>query len=70
MSLPRPRDRLPRVEPVRLRPDDLLAGVDGTNNAVICQAEPLGEVTVIGPGAGVELAGQGVLNDLINVALR
>ena len=59
-----------RVEPVPLRPDDLLAGVDGTNNAVICQAAPLGEVTVIGPGAGVQLAGQGVLSDLINVALR
>jgi homoserine dehydrogenase len=59
-----------RVDLVRLRPDDLLAGVDGTNNAVICQAEPLGEVAVIGPGAGVQLAGQGVLSDLINVALR
>jgi homoserine dehydrogenase len=59
-----------RVEPVRLGPDDLLAGVDGTNNAVTCEAEPLGEVTVIGPGAGVQLAGQGVLSDLINIARR
>lgn len=59
-----------RVEPVALQPDDPLARVDGTDNAVVCRVAPLGEVTVIGPGAGVELAGQGVLSDLINLALR
>lgn len=59
-----------RVEPVGLGLEDLLARVDGTDNAVVCEAEPLGEVMVRGPGAGVELAGQGVLSDLINVALR
>jgi homoserine dehydrogenase len=58
-----------RVEPVGLGADDLLAPVDGTNNAVACQAEPLGEIMVLGPGAGVDLAGQGALSDLINVAL-
>lgn len=59
-----------RVEPAALGDDDPLARVDGTDNAVVCRAEPLGEVTVIGPGAGTKLAGQGVLSDLINVALR
>jgi homoserine dehydrogenase len=59
-----------RVEPVGLRADDLLAPVDGTNNAVVCEAEPLGEIMVLGPGAGVERAGLGALSDLINVALR
>jgi homoserine dehydrogenase len=59
-----------RVEPVALGADDPLARVDGTDNAVVCHAAPLGEVTVIGPGAGIELAGQGVLSDLVNVALR
>lgn len=59
-----------RVEPVGLEADRPLAGIDGTDNAVVCRAEPLGEITVIGPGAGVELAGQGVLSDLVNVALR
>jgi homoserine dehydrogenase len=59
-----------RVEPVGLRGDDLLARVDGTSNAVVCEAEPLGEVMVLGPGAGVELAGQGALSDLVNVAGR
>jgi homoserine dehydrogenase len=57
-----------RVEPVLLSRDDLLARVTGATNAVICRTQPVGEVTVIGPGAGPELAGQGVLSDLIAVA--
>jgi homoserine dehydrogenase len=59
-----------RVEPVALEADDPLAGVDGTDNAVVCRADPLGHVTVVGPGAGLALAGQGVLSDLIAVATR
>jgi homoserine dehydrogenase len=57
-----------RVEPLRLRSDDPLASVDGFTNAVVCRAEPVGEVTIIGPGAGPALAGQGVLSDVIAVA--
>jgi homoserine dehydrogenase len=57
-----------RVEPELLPPDDPLARIEGTTNAVVCRATPLGEVTVAGPGAGPELAGQGVLSDLIAVA--
>jgi homoserine dehydrogenase len=57
-----------RVLPVSLGPDDPLAGVDGVNNAVVCRADPVGAVTIIGPGAGVALAGQGVLADLIGIA--
>jgi homoserine dehydrogenase len=59
-----------RVEPVGLRDDDPLARIDGTDNAVVCEAGPLGEIVVVGPGAGVKLAGQGALSDLINIALR
>jgi len=57
-----------RVEPPLLPSEDRLAGVSGVVNAVVCRAEPVGEVMVIGPGAGPELAGQGVLSDLIAVA--
>jgi homoserine dehydrogenase len=57
-----------RVRPELVPSDDPLAHVDGTTNAVVCRASPLGEVTVIGPGAGPQLAGQGVLSDLIAVA--
>ena len=57
-----------RVEPELVGSDDPLANVDGTTNAIIYRAEPIGEVTIIGPGAGPQLAGQGVLSDLIAVA--
>lgn len=57
-----------RVEPEALDRQDPLARVDGTANAVVCTARPLGQVAISGPGAGPELAGQGVLSDLIAVA--
>jgi homoserine dehydrogenase len=57
-----------RVQPETVPADDLLARIDGVANAVVCQARPVGEVTIIGPGAGPQLAGQGVLSDLIAVA--
>jgi homoserine dehydrogenase len=57
-----------RVEPELLGLDDPLARIDGTTNVVVCRAIPVGEVAVAGPGAGPELAGQGVLSDLISVA--
>ncbi len=65
-----PATLVARVEPTALGCDDPLARVHGTDNAVLCEVEPLGRIAVIGPGAGIELAGQGVLSDLINVALK
>jgi homoserine dehydrogenase len=56
------------VEPLVLSRDDPLANIAGTTNALVCRADPLGEVTLIGPGAGLDLAGQGVFSDLIAVA--
>jgi homoserine dehydrogenase len=57
-----------RVQPEIIRPGDRLAGIDGPVNALVFRAEPVGEVTITGPGAGPGLAGQGVLSDLIAVA--
>jgi homoserine dehydrogenase len=57
-----------RVEPELVSPDDPLARIEGTTNAVVCRASPVGQVAVAGPGAGPELAGQGVLSDLIAAA--
>jgi homoserine dehydrogenase len=48
--------------------DDPLANIEETTNAVVCRARPVGEVTIIGPGAGPQLAGQGVLSDVMAVA--
>jgi homoserine dehydrogenase len=56
-----------RVEPLRVSVEDKLA-TEGVTNAVVCEAEPVGEVTITGPGAGLRLAGQGVFSDLIAVA--
>jgi homoserine dehydrogenase len=56
------------VAPVLLPADDPLAAVAGTDNAVVCRMSPVGEVTIIGPGAGPRLAGQGAFSDLIAVA--
>jgi homoserine dehydrogenase len=57
-----------RVEPELVPGTDPLADIEGTTNAVVCRANPVGEVTIIGPGAGPQLAGQGVFSDLIAVA--
>jgi homoserine dehydrogenase len=57
-----------RVAPELVGPEDPLANFEGTTNAVVCRADPVGEVTITGPGAGPRLAGQGVLSDLIAVA--
>jgi homoserine dehydrogenase len=57
-----------RVGPELVPRDDPLWRIDGTVNAVVCRASPVGEVTICGPGAGPELAGQGVFSDLIAVA--
>ncbi len=61
-------DVIARVEPMLLPQTDPLAAVSGTTNAIVCRTAPLGDLTIIGPGAGLELAGQGVLSDLIAVA--
>src|SRR5215203_2723052 len=50
-------------------PGGQLANVEDTTNAVAVRAAPVGTVTIVGPGAGPELAGQGVLSDLIRVAV-
>jgi homoserine dehydrogenase len=59
-----------RVQPEAVPAGDLLASIDGVSNALILQASPVGEITIIGPGAGPQLAGQGVLSDIIAVARR
>jgi homoserine dehydrogenase len=59
-----------RVEPELVDGSDPLARIDGTTNALVCRASPIAEVTIIGPGAGPQLAGQGVFSDVITVARR
>ena len=56
------------VQPELVGRDDPLARIDGTVNGVVCRVSPIGEVAIVGPGAGPQLAGQGVLADLVTVA--
>lgn len=58
------------VEARAVEPDDPFFALEGTANAVRLEAEPVGEVAIAGPGAGPELAGQGVYSDLIALATR
>jgi homoserine dehydrogenase len=57
-----------RIQPEIIESADPLFGIHGTMNCVIAEADPVGEVRIAGPGAGPQLAGQGVLSDLIRVA--
>jgi homoserine dehydrogenase len=59
-----------RVEPVALSLHDPLARVDGVTNAITCTTDALGDVTIIGPGAGGSQTGQGLLADIIAIASR
>jgi len=52
-----------RVQPEAVHAADPLASIDGVTNAVVCRARPTGQVTIIGPGAGPQLVGKGVLAD-------
>jgi homoserine dehydrogenase len=56
------------VEARPISHDDPLSRFDGATNAIIAQVDPIGEITIAGPGAGRELAGQGVYSDLLRLA--
>ena len=57
-----------RVEPLALPLTDPLSRVDGVMNALTLETDTVREVTIIGPGAGPEQAGQGMFADLVAVA--
>ncbi|MCU0304457.1 MAG: homoserine dehydrogenase [Thermoanaerobaculales bacterium] len=47
-----------------------LAGVGGATNAMTITTDTLGEVTIVGPGAGRRETGFALLNDLIHIGRR
>lgn len=55
------------VGPVRLPVTDPLAGVSGAKNALTYDTDLLGEVTLIGPGAGRLQTGFALLADLLHI---
>jgi homoserine dehydrogenase len=55
------------VRPTRLSLDNPLAGVTGATNAILFHTKLLGDVTLIGPGAGRKETGYAVLEDLLAI---
>ena len=44
-----------------------MATVDGVNNAILINADPLGEIMLYGPGAGSGPTAASVVSDIINL---
>ena len=58
------------MRPERLSADHPLAQVKGATNACTFTTELLGDVTVVGPGAGRLATGYALVVDLIGLARR
>ncbi len=57
-----------RVQPTLLPTDHPLAGVNGVNNAIVIEGDPIGEVMFYGPGAGAGPTASAVVADILNIA--
>ncbi|MCK4528177.1 homoserine dehydrogenase [candidate division WOR-3 bacterium] len=56
-----------RVSPEKLDEDDPLSQVAGATNAICFTTDILGDVTIIGPGAGKRETGFAILSDLLDI---
>lgn len=64
-----PSDRIQaRVHPTLVPIDHPLASVNGVNNAVLIEGEPIGQVMLYGPGAGEGPTASAVVADLMAIA--
>jgi homoserine dehydrogenase len=57
-----------RVHPTLLPRQHPLAGVNGVNNAILVEGEPVGQVMFYGPGAGAGPTASAVVADILNIA--
>ena len=57
-----------RVQPTLISKDHPLSGVNGVNNAILIEGEPIGEVMFYGPGAGAGPTASAVVADILNIA--
>ena len=57
-----------RVAPESLAGDDLLAGVEGQQNALVLQTDLLDEIAIVQRGGGLTQTAYGLLSDLITIA--
>ncbi|MBI4308742.1 MAG: homoserine dehydrogenase [Candidatus Omnitrophica bacterium] len=59
-----------RVHPTLIPKDHGLATVNGVDNAIFLDMDPMGDVFIEGQGAGQMTAAAGVVSDLINLGIR
>ncbi len=59
-----------RVHPTLVPKDHGLATVDGVDNAIFLDMDPMGDVFIEGQGAGQMTAAAGVVSDTINLGIR
>ena len=59
-----------RVHPTLISRKKSLASVNGVYNAVLLEADVLGDVLLVGQGAGAMAAASGVFSDLINLGIH
>ncbi|MGI5939402.1 MAG: homoserine dehydrogenase [Thermoleophilia bacterium] len=57
-----------RVFPALLPKDHPLAGISGSNNAVFVQGDAVGEIMLMGPGAGGMPTATAVVSDIVSIA--
>ena len=57
-----------RVHPTLLPKSHPLAGVNGVNNAILVEGDPVGQVMFYGPGAGAGPTASAVVADILNIA--
>ncbi len=57
-----------RVHPTLVPTSHPLASVNGVNNAVLIEGDPIGQVMFSGPGAGEGPTASAVVSDLLNIA--
>ena len=56
------------VEPTLVPEENPLAGVNGVNNAILVEGNPIGQVMFFGPGAGSGPTASAVVADILNIA--
>ncbi|WP_320668070.1 homoserine dehydrogenase [Prochlorococcus sp. MIT 1307] len=56
------------VQPTLVPEDHPLAGVNGVNNAILVEGDPIGKVMFYGPGAGAGPTASAVVADILNIA--
>ncbi len=56
------------VEPTLVPKEHPLYGVNGVNNAILIDGDPIGEVMFYGPGAGAGPTASAVVADILNIA--